>query len=442
MGCGTHRCRRTARRFVRAAPHRLVAHDALTDIGTYRSYRDSIGAGLVPYRDFNVVYPPASLAAFLAPAVLPWSYATSFAVVAFLCGVACLFAAAFVLDSVDAEPGRIVFALGFIAIAPLMLGALFDTRFDLWPVALAVGALAALLRERPGLAGVLLGLAFAAKLWPIVLVPLALAYAWRRWGRHAAFVGSLSFGVAVALCFVPFAVVAPGGVWHSLTDQLRRPLQVESLGASLLMAAHHIGGLALTTITTHGSQNLSGSLAGAIGAASTLLELAILAAIWIAFARRTKPGGEELIVACAAAVAVCVAFSKVFSPQYLIWLVPFVPLVRGRRGLAASLLLAAGAASDAVVGSRTTTGHSRWTTRSRGRGCCSCATSPSSRSRSRSRGPRATRCRNSERGSPRSRRSARGHKLRSWQHSPSNGTARSCASRWRGRTSATRSTQR
>jgi hypothetical protein len=316
------------------------AHHALTDVGTYRGYRDSIGAGLVPYRDFDVVYPPASLAAFLAPAVLPWSYATSFAVVAFLCGVACLLAAAFVLDSVDAEPGRVVFALGFIAIAPLMLGALYDTRFDLWPVALAVGALAALLRERPGLAGALLGLAFAAKLWPIVLAPLALAYAWRRWGRHAAFIGSLSFGVAAALCFVPFLVVAPGGVWHSLTDQLRRPLQVESLGASALMAAHHIGGLALTTVTTHGSQNLSGSLAGATGAASTVLELAILAAIWIAFARRMSPGGEELIVACAAAVAVSVAFSKVFSPQYLIWLVPFVPLVRGRRGLAASLLLA------------------------------------------------------------------------------------------------------
>jgi hypothetical protein len=62
--------------------------------------------------------------------------------------------------------------------------------------------------------------------------------------------------------------------------------------------------------------------------------------VWVLYAQRDADG-ERLVAYAAAAVAATLAFGKVFSPQFVIWLVPFVPLVRGRRGIAASSLLVA-----------------------------------------------------------------------------------------------------
>ena len=323
---------------------RWLERGQLSDVGGYQQHATAIRAGQLPYRDFPFEYPPAALPPMLLAAYMSWSYATSFAVLMGVCGAGCLAAAASALRAVGAGVDRTWIALLAIGVSPLVLGSVFDTRFDLWPTLLAVGGLAALVRERAFLSGALLGLGFAAKLWPAVLLPIALVHLWRRRGGAGALAHLAAFVVVAAACFLPFAVLAPHGLRAMFADQLDRPVQVESLGAAVLMAAQHLGMRPLATVDSHGAQALSGRGAGLAADLSTVLEVATVVTIWIVFARRRNAGGEAVLLAGAATLAALVAFDKVLSPQYLIWIVPFVLLVRGGSGFLAggALMLALG----------------------------------------------------------------------------------------------------
>lgn len=294
------------------------AHGQLVDWPTYRSYGDAIlHHGRVPYRDFAVEYPPGALPPFVVAAPFG-DYAAAFAWVMAACGVALIFVVAHIRPA----------AAFFVAISPVLAGSLILSRFDLWPVLLATAAVAALLDERHRLGWALLGAAVAAKLWPFVLVPLALTWSVRR-GRGWAALAGVAVVVAV---FLPFVVLAPHGVWASLRGQASRPLQIESLGAALFTTFGHP-----QVISSHGSQNVAGH--GGVAALFTLAQVAVLLALWIAFARGPATR-ERFLRYAAASVCAFIAFGKVLSPQFLLWLVPLVPLVRGRRGVAATTILA------------------------------------------------------------------------------------------------------
>ncbi len=312
----------------------------IVDTPVYERYGEAIEDGAVPYRDIRPEYPPGALPAFVVPALVSddqpgFRDAFEWLMAAF--GVATVLLVAVCLRGLDASGRRTAAALALAATFPLLLGSVVLTRFDLYPAAFVVAALAALVHERDRLGFGLLGGAVAVKLYPGVLVPLALAYVWRRRGRREALVGlGICVGV-VALAFLPFLVVAPDGVAHSLGRQLSRPLQIESLGSAFFLAAHHLVGLDVEMRSGHGSQNLHGTGTAAAAVLLSLAQIATLVWIWL----RRPASREELIRWSAAALVAFVALGKVLSPQFLIWLAPVVPLVGGVRGLRASALTAA-----------------------------------------------------------------------------------------------------
>jgi len=323
-------------------------HKQVIDTPIYQRYGNAIADGKVPYRDFAVEYPPGALPMFALPGLaepgknqqVSAGFRRAFETLMWMCGAVALLAMAVVLRVLRRSDLNLWAALCFAAVAPLLLGSVILSRFDLWPAAICVAALAALVSNRLRLGHALLGLGITAKLFPVVFVPLAVAYVWKRAGRREALICLALLAGVVGAIFLPFVVLSPGGVWDSLSVQLSRPLQVESLGASLLLVGHHVFGFGLAGETSHGSQNVAGSAAGVLAVAATLLQVGVLGWIWTWFARG-RGDGEALVRSTAAALCAFVALGKVLSPQFLIWLIPIVPLVRGRRGLWASGLLAA-----------------------------------------------------------------------------------------------------
>lgn len=321
-------------------------HKQLIDTPVYQRYGNAIADGKVPYRDFALEYPPGALPVFALPGLaepgkdqqVSTGFRRSFETIMWLCGAAALASMAVVLRALRRSTLNVWAALCFAAIAPLLLGSVVLSRYDLWPAALVAGALAALASGRLRLGHALLGLGVTAKLYPAALLPLGVAFVWKRAGRREALIClAVALGV-IAAVFAPFVILSPGGVWRSLSEQLSRPLQVESLGSALLLAGHHVFGLGVTSETSHGSQNLGGSAAGVVAIASTVAQAAVMVWIWASFAR--GPGSRETLVrSSAATLCAFIAFGKVLSPQFPIWLIPIVPLVRGRRGLIATSLL-------------------------------------------------------------------------------------------------------
>jgi hypothetical protein len=144
------------------------------------------------------------------------------------------------------------------------------------------------------------------------------------------------------VCFVPFFIASPGGLTSSLTEQAGRPLQIESTAACVLLAAHQLLSLSLGVEFSHSSVNLGGRLPAAAAAATLVAEAIVLILTCVFFARGPIEA-RRLVRGCTTAVLAFVLLGKVFSPQFLIWLIPLAPLLGGTFALAGSAIVGAAA---------------------------------------------------------------------------------------------------
>jgi hypothetical protein len=155
----------------------------------------------------------------------------------------------------------------------------------------------AVARQRQGLAGVALGFAFAAKYFPIVIVPAL----WRRWDWRM----PVAAAVTAALLYMPYAWSAGPKV----IGFLNRYLDNEGYGAGY---GFHI----IWLLRDFAIGDMSGRT-------YTAIALAILAALalWALFARRAEEIRPEALVILAAAF---IWLTSPHYPWYFGWVIPLL----------------------------------------------------------------------------------------------------------------------
>lgn len=251
-------------------------------------------------------------------------------------------------------------------------------RFDLFPALATLLALQAAERRRFTRAYVWIAVGILLKLYPAFFVPLVAVAQWRdlrararlaapeleRASAHASAAGPEHAGTGIAawagrwrdakpslaalatrltgadarvvgrgigtcagitvLGFGLAAILSPSGVISGFVYAGMRPLQIESTPATLQWLGTFVGFPALP-VHTYKSLNLVGPLTAPLKSLSMLgLVIGCAAVYWRQLVGRLNVGQAFVATVCVVIVA-----NKIFSPQYLIWLLPLVAYVAG-----------------------------------------------------------------------------------------------------------------
>jgi hypothetical protein len=289
------------------------------------------------YHTFPLEYPPLTFIIFSLPLLVPViEYPLAFALfMAVIVSIVYL-----LLIRYGPQGAGIAFA------GCLILGCLVTTlaRFDIVPAALTLLCLILAEHKRWTLAYIALALGVLIKLYPIALFPLLFLAEQREQAGFFTLDQSASLKKAPTILFKTFRnmrtwrwknaiificvvvgltacfwVLNPKGTLGTLFYFDLRPYQIESTGSILLWLFSFFGS-PIEWSDSFGSLNIVSPIASVISPLFIILLGLVFSYILI----QQWKGKMDLVQASLAALLVMVATNKVFSPQYLIWLIPLL----------------------------------------------------------------------------------------------------------------------
>jgi uncharacterized membrane protein len=200
-----------------------------------------------------------------------------------------------------------------VAVAPgiVLAGTI---NWDMWAVGLLALGMYFFSRNKLVLAGIFIGLGTATKLYPMLIVGALLLLALRT-GRFRALVVTVASAAAAWLAVnLPVAALNPAGWKYFYEFTQDRPAGYSSPWFAYNLVAARLGWLPLQ--------------AEAINALA--LNVFVLACVLIGVLALTSPRRPRLAQLVFLIVAAFILTNKVYSPQFVLWLVPLLALARPR----------------------------------------------------------------------------------------------------------------
>lgn len=301
----------------------------------YFPYADAMARGVLPYSEevfvyghWNVwEYPPLTYVFLFIPRLIGWtpaSYQATYIAMTFVIFVIGLYYTERIAKDLNKNPFRVMLLYTFLMM--IMFEYLVD-RFDIIPTVLLIVVLSLAIRKRYEAAFVLLAAGTLLKLFPAFVFPVLLIYMisireYRRVGLSVVFLTSVAgviVGLLGSLGTDPFSFLG----YH--TD---RPLEIESLMASVILFLNLFVNLDISLEFSFGSDNVVGALPDSIAPvmlwiAGGLMLACCFVYAYYAFRRRT----EDLHDASLAMILILLSFllfSTVFSGQYMVWAIPLI----------------------------------------------------------------------------------------------------------------------
>jgi uncharacterized membrane protein len=304
--------------------------------GLYFNYASKIIHGSYPYRDFAVEYPPFSLIFFIIPRLFAptWTiYSIIYQTQVVLFDLLGLWLIYDIARRLGQTPWKMItiYTLGILAIGPVI-----GQQYDIFPAVMTLLAVYFFWREKTKSAWLFLALGTMTKLFPAIIAPVfVISYVCNRQYKQL-WTGLITYTVVCLVVLMPFLVTSPGSLMSIYDYHAKRGIQLESTYSSFLMLATKLGIVKAYPAFGFGAWNIVGSVEDILAKLSTVFVFLFLLITYSIFYYRNKAckvniynlGSNSLVT-----ILIVLITGKVLSPQYLIWLIPLLPLVSGRWGV-------------------------------------------------------------------------------------------------------------